>query len=86
MILKNNAESKNIIVYLAFGSLNFVEEAICSILSIFKEAKDEYNFTIKVFTDNEKYFKKCIPRKFPIEYSKITQEKFKSWTGSNGYI
>ena len=73
---------KNTIVYLCYGSVDYFNETLFSLLSFYNHHKNS-TIEIVIYTTGSAIFKKKIP--FPIHLVDIDLVQIKTWSGANGY-
>lgn len=78
--------SKNYLVYIAFGSDDFRNEALCSVFSYLLVRKPDEEVTVLIYTDNAGYFHQLAESTVPIIYEEVAPAQWQQWRGEIDFI
>jgi hypothetical protein len=77
---------KNYIVYIAFGSDDFRNEALCSVLSYLLVRKPDEDTTVLIYTDIVEHFHQLADVTAPIIYEEVSPAQWQLWRGAINFI
>jgi hypothetical protein len=78
--------SKNYLVYIAFGSDDFRNEALCSVLSYLLVWKPDEDTTVLIYTDNTNHFHQLSDATAPIIYEEVSSAQWQQWRGEINFV
>jgi hypothetical protein len=78
--------SKNYLVYIAFGSDDFRNEALCSVLSYLLVRKPDEDTTVLIYTDNANHFQQLAEATAPIIYEEVEPTQWQQWRGEIDFV
>lgn len=75
----------NYLIYQAYGSPDILNEALLSILSYLKQARDEAA-QILVYTDNPAHFRAVLGEVAAVEYQVVAPAQWRKWRGEIDFV
>lgn len=78
--------NQNYLVYIAYGSDDFFNETLCSILSYLLVREQDEDTTLLVYTDNPSYFRQLTEANAPIIYEQVSPTQWQQWRGAIDFV